>query len=198
MAYFWTTMENNGKNITITEGGHYEAIEGRYSSYPSVKMSNGIVPSSDIPELCVSGSPEASLFAKIQSAQKDGTYYIYRTDKKPDIKLEGSLDFDELEEHRFNMNKHDSVKLRLYASVKIPMRVVEDIQDAYTYAEANGVNFRYARDIKSHLRGLLNGNNYPQNALKQAKIDEFEDFANHYGVNMAKKLYGEIPDGYEK
>ena len=197
MAYFWTTMDNRGKNVTINEGGHYEAID-RGSSSPSVKMSNGIIPSSDIPELCVSGSPEASLFAKIQSAQRDGQYHIYKTNETPDIKLEGSLDFDEIEEHRYNMEKRDSVNLRFFKSVKIPMRVVKDIQDAYTYSEANGVNFRYAREIKSHLRGLLNGNSYPQDALKQAKLDEFEDFANHYGVNMAKKLYGEVPDGYEE
>jgi len=196
MAYFWTTMDNRGKNVTIKEGGHYEAID-RDSSSPSVKMSNGIIPSSDIPELCVSGSPEASLFAKIQSAQRDGQYHIYKTDETPDIKLEGSLDFDEIEEHRYNMDKRDSVNLRFFKSVKIPMYVVSDIQDAYEYAGQNQVNYRYAREIKSHLRGLLNGKNYPPDALKKAKIEEFEDFANHYGVEMAKRLYGEIPDGYE-
>ena len=195
MPYFWTTMENRGKNVTIEKGGHYEAIDRETNS---VKMSNGIIPSSDIPELCVSGSPEASLFAKIQSSQRDGQYYIYETKEKPDIKLEGALDFDEIEEHRFNMDKRNSVKLRFYKSVKIPMRVVKDIQEAYEYAEANSVNYRYAKDIKTHLRALLNGNNYPQNALEQAKLDEFEDFASHYGVDMAEDLFGEIPEGYEE
>jgi len=186
-------MDNRGKNVTIKEGGHYEAIDRESNT---VKMSNGIIPSSDIPELCVSGSPEASLFAKIQSAQRDGQYYIYETREKPDIKLEGSLDFDEIEEHRFNMDKRDAVRLRLYKSVKIPMNAVKDIQEAYEYAGENQVNYRYAREIKSHLRALINGNHYPQNALEEAKLDEFEDFANHYGVEMAKDLFGEIPEGY--
>lgn len=197
MTYFWTTMSKRGKNVTITEGGHYEAID-RDSPTPSVKMSNGIIPSSDIPELCVSGSPEASLFAKIQSAQRDGQYYIYKTNEKPDIKLEGSLDFDEIEEHRYNMDKRDSVKLRFFKSVKVPMTVIEDITYAYEYAGENQVNYRYAKDIKSHLRALINGKSYPSNALEKAKLDEFEDFANHYGVEMAKELFGDVPDGYEK
>jgi len=194
MNYFWTTLDNNGKNLAIEEGGYYEAIDRKSKS---IKMSNGIIPSSDIPEFCVSGSPEASLFAKIQSAQKDGIYHIYRTNQKPDIKLNG-LDFDELEEYRFNMNKHESIKLNLYKSVKIPMKVITDIREAYTYSEANSVNYRYARDIKKYLKSLLNGNTYPDNALENAKLEEFEDFANHYGIDMAKDLYGEIPDGFNQ
>jgi len=117
MSFYWTTTEITDKNITIENGGHYEALN-RDINPSTVKISHDIIPSSDISELCVSGSPEASLFAKIQSSQKEGKYYIYKTDERPDTELSNiSLDFGVLEEYRYNMDKRDSVNLDLFKTV---------------------------------------------------------------------------------
>lgn len=200
MSFYWTTMENRGRTINIMDGGYYEALDYDNTNKASVKMGpSGIIPSSDIPQLCVSGSPEASLFAKIQSSQRDGKYYIYKTDKKPDVKLDPLfLDFGILEEHRYNMNKHDSIELKLFKKVKIPMQAINDIELAYKMSEKNNVNSRYAKAIKSNLKRVISGNSYSIDALKQAKIDEFNDYKNAYDIETAKQLFDGFPDGYEE
>lgn len=85
-----------------------------------VKMGvGGLTPSSNLPELCVSGSPEASLFSKVQCTQRNGVYYIYRTENQPDVKpSRTSLDFDVIEKYRYNMNKKECATLEHHNSVK--------------------------------------------------------------------------------
>jgi predicted ribonuclease toxin of YeeF-YezG toxin-antitoxin module len=198
MSFYWTTTEITDKNITIENGGHYEALN-RDINPSTVKISHDIIPSSDISELCVSGSPEASLFAKIQSSQKEGKYYIYKTDERPDTELSNiSLDFGVLEEYRYNMDKRDSVNLDLFKTVTAPLQPIKDIKLAYEISEKNQVNERYAESIKSHLKALIKGRAYPTNALEKAKIEEFEDYANAYGMDTAKEIFGGFPDGYDE
>lgn len=197
MSFYWTTMENHGRQICIEDGGHYEALD-RSGDTASVKISSDIIPSSDIPEVCVSGSPEASLFAKIQSAKRDGEYHIYKTDDNPDVKLSNSsLDFGILEEHRYNMNKRDSVNFNLFKTVNVPLKPIKDIKKAYKLAEKNQVNIRFANAIKSHLKALIHGQNYPSDSLKKAKKEEFEDWANTYDVETAKQVFDYVPEEYK-
>lgn len=199
MDYFWTTFQDRGEKVIIENGGRYEALN-RESSPASVKRSmNGITPSSDIPELCVSGSPEASLFAKVQSARRPGTYHIYRTTTKPDVKPSRSdLDFGVIEEFRYNMKSKDEVILHTYERVNTSPTIVEHIEQAYNYAEKNSVNRRYAEAIKNGLNQLIQNGNYPSEPFKQAKLEEFKDFASSYGIEQAKRAYNGVPEGFNE
>lgn len=199
MVYFWTTFEDRGAKIDIQDGGHYEALDRNKTPAPVKTGVGGLTPSSDVPELCVSGSPEASLFAKVQSTQRNGVYYIYRTEKQPDVKPSRTgLDFDVIEEYRYNMDKQESVTLEHHNSVKVSEPLITDIQEAYDIAERNSVNRRYAKKIKENIRRLLNGSGYPINALEEARAERFRDFAESYGEEQAKELFEDIPDEYKQ
>jgi hypothetical protein len=199
MAYFWTTFGDRRETIKIQNGGHYEALD-RDKTPATVKMGAGsITPSSDVPELCVSGSPEASLFAKVQSTQRNGMYHIYRTENQPDTKPSRmSLDFDVIEEYRYNMDKKESIKLEHHNSVRVSASLIEDIQEAYEIAERNGVNRRYAERIKDGIRRLLKGSGYPTNTLERARVERFKDFAESYSEEQAKELFEDIPDEFKE
>jgi hypothetical protein len=199
MAYFWTTFKDRGEKINIQDGGHYEALDREKTPAPVKTGVGGITPSSDVPELCVSGSPEASLFAKVQSTQRDGVYHIYRTEQQPDVTpSRTSLDFDMIEEYRYNMDKQESVTLERHNSVKVSGSLIEDIQEAYEIAERNSVNRRYAEKIKENISRLLNGSGYPTDALEEARAERFRDFADSYGEEQAKELFEDIPDEFKE
>lgn len=199
MTYYWTTFEERGSEVQINQGGYYEALD-RDSEPARVKMgSGGITPSSDVAELCVSGTPEASLFAKIQSARRTGVYHIYQTDEKPDTKpSRTTLDFGVIEEYRYNMDKRKKVVLKHFESVNISTNVVSDIELCYKYAESNSVNSSFANAVKKQIEGLINIGTYSRESLRQVKENEFEDFADAYGFDMAKRRFEEVPDGIEK
>jgi hypothetical protein len=193
MGYYWTTKQDLGSQVEINEGGYYESID-RESGQLNMGM-NGVNPSSDIPEVCVSGTPQASLFAKIQSARKDGVYHIYETRKDPDLKApRTSLDFKVLDEYRYNMNKHDSINFDKLTYLNIPYIVVEDIKFAYETAQPNSVNSYMAQDIKSHLNDLINNGSYPQNLKKKEKERRFEELSDAYGEEYAEQVMDYNPD----
>lgn len=195
--YYWTTLQDRGSQVQIQNGGRYEALR-RGSGTPSVKRKNGVIPSSDVPELCVSGSPEASLFAKIQSAQKSGGYKIYKTDDKPDVKpSRASLDFAAIEEFRYNMNKHDSVLLDKYKEVSVPVLVVEHIEYLYTHSSKNSVNDPLADAVKNGIQNLIHSGKYNRQHFEDAREKLFRQFADSYGIEHAERAYGEIPDGVD-
>lgn len=188
MVYYWTTMQDSGDVINITEGGHYEALDrdsGRLKS-----GLNNTVPSSDIPEVCVSGSPQASLFAKIQSARKTGLYYIYQTDETPDIEpSKASLDFKILDEYRYNMKSRDSISFEKYTVIQISSTVIKDIEYVYEYSDTNSVNEIFAENIKSHLKNLINNSaSYPSDLREQEKERRFNELSDAYGEDYAKDV----------
>ena len=188
MVYYWTTMQDSGDVINITEGGHYEALDrdsGRLKS-----GLNNTVPSSDIPEVCVSGSPQASLFAKIQSARKTGLYYIYQTDETPDIEpSKASLDFKILDEYRYNMKSRDSISFEKYTVIQISSTVIKDIEYVYEYSDTNSVNEIFAENIKSHLKNLINNSaSYPSDLREKEKERRFNELSDAYGEDYARDV----------
>lgn len=187
MSYYWTTLQELGNNVKIREGGHYEALDRKTG-----KLKTGVnrtVPSSDVPELCVSESPQASLFAKIQSTRKAGVYHIYQTYENPDIKPSRSaLDFSLLEEYRYNMNKRDSIRLDKMKSVSVNDIVVKDIEFAYEYSSHNSVNEIFAEKIKKNLTNLIYNSSYPQDLRKQEKERRFKELSEAYGEDYARDV----------
>lgn len=197
MSYFWTTFEDRGKEVTVQQGGRYEALNRDTNPATVKRGTRGITPSSDIPELCVSGSARASLFAKIQSVQRSGKYHIYETTEEPDVKpSRADLDFGIIEEFRYNMKKHDKVTFSKHQVVNVRSIIIEHIQHSYESAGKNNVNRKYAEAVKNALANLIGNGTYPEEAFKQAKLEEFKEFADAYGIEQAKKAYDGVPEGY--
>lgn len=188
MSYYWTTKQDLGSSLQITEGGYYESIDRETGRLK--QGVNGINPSSNIPELCVSGTPNSSLFAKIQSSRLDGEYYIYKTEEEPDITApRSSLDFEVLDEYRYNMDKNDYVKFKKYKSVNIPQIVVDDIEFAYEYSQPKSVNHNIAENIKSNLNKIIyNSGTYPTDLQDREEQRRYEELSDAYGEEYAKEV----------
>jgi hypothetical protein len=104
-SFYWTTTEERENRYQITSGGYYERVENNVpvsmwagSEYVGFKTST-------IPEVCMSESAAASLFAVIHN-NGVGDYHIYETvsgTRQPDVDLTNSqFDFSLLEEVRFS------------------------------------------------------------------------------------------------
>lgn len=179
MAYYWTTATHRGETVVLSDGGFYEKIEdGRPKS---VNTGNGYVgfATSDTPEIPASKSPEASLFAKVQSADRAGTFHVYQTPTAPDSDISNAMyDFGIIEEVRYTMTGGREVEFTHVTSVQIPEMVVEDIRLAYS-SPGPDVWTALAERVKTGLASLISGGSYPSDLAEQAfessQVSEYYD-----------------------
>lgn len=200
--YYWTTTEDRGSEFTISDGGHYEALERQGDGeikQGRLKSSGDIIPSSDIPEMCVSKTPQASLFAKIHGSAVSGQYYIYETSKTPHVDVSNalSLDFEVIEEFRYNMNRTDNIDFTRLYTVGVPQQAVELVKLCYQSGGRNEIDSVTAEAVKEDLRSLVESGSFTPQNYRESQAEKFRDFADSYGVEQAKELFGGVPENVE-
>lgn len=177
--YFWTTRTDRGDTVTLSEGGFYEKIE---SGQPvAIHGGDGYAgfEKSDRQEIPASKSPEASLFAKVQSARSAGMYHIYSTSEVPDTDVSnGTFDFGLIEEVRYTVDGERAIVFSHFKSVTVPAKAVEDVELAYA-GDAGDVWTLLGTRVKNGLAQLLSGGTYPtdipESAFEDSQVAEYYD-----------------------
>lgn len=200
--YYWTTTEDRGNEFTVKDGGYYEALDrhGDGEIRRGKLKSNGtIIPSSDVPEMCVSNTPQASLFAKIHGSNVSKKYYIYETNETPDVDVSNalSLDFEVIEEFRYNMNKNEEVSFSRSFTVDVPQRAIELVELCYQSGGKNEVDSATAEAVKKDLQRLIQSGRFTPENYRKSQAKKFREYADAYGIEQAKRLFGGTPENID-
>lgn len=131
-AYYWCTADDRGETTTLDDGGYYEKIAS--DGTPIVANGSGGwvgFTSSSTPEVCMSESPAACLFAVAHNISEATPLHVYRTMKDPDVHVMGGFDFGLLEEVRYRHPSDDPVPVEKHTTVDLPQRVFDDASETY-------------------------------------------------------------------
>lgn len=180
--FYWTTRTHRGQSVTLTTGGHYESINehGEASQRP------GGFNKSQEAEIPASKSPDASLFAKIQSASQAGAeaavgeYHLYSTTAAPDKDASRSIvaDFSLLEEVRYIVEDNDQVVTFVHEqSVSVPARAVEDVIACYY----DGVVSEWGGQLvkQTLAQTILRGRQYPPTGVDFDEHNPYSEYDDH-------------------
>lgn len=174
--FYWTTTEDRGETHCLVNGGYYEAVED--GTPVAVWAGNEYVgfKTSSVPEVCMSQSPAASLFAVIHN-NGAGTYYVYETVDEtlsPDVDLTtAGFDFGLLEEVRFrDVSEEAPIRVSRAARVEVTQQMVDDVEQAYAGGGPTPWQ-EWATGVINALRSYLIDGHYPEIEYDDPYADYF-------------------------
>ena len=174
---YWTTSNDFGAEHTITNGGYYEAIEN--GSPQPIYAGNEYIgfKQSSTPEVCMSTSPEGSLFAVAHNAEP-GEKHIYKyTGRMPDVDLTtNGFDFALIEEVRFRDVSEDApLDVSKLCSVGLTQTIIDHVDKTYS-PYSTEICTRWGRQVKSSLVSLIEAGQRIENLEYEDPYSEYDEY----------------------
>lgn len=159
MQCYRSILQYKGEEFTINKGSYYEMIDENGEVYS--RGDEYCYRKSNIPQVCLSKSPEGSLFGSITSSnvKKSQKYYIYACQVSPDEDISNSKvgDFNILGEVRINKPSENPIQMEYYSRVNVPKKAFSEVDSCY---QEGKFLERKARRIKQKLKNLIDRGSY--------------------------------------
>lgn len=165
-SYYHATGIDHGRQFEFDEGGQYEKIFDDGEPRKNY-MGGGFVGwfQSDVPEFVASASKAGALYGELSSLtkpiEKGRVVHLYRIERQPDHDLRGCTvgDFAISEEVRYRKPAENPVPGTRVQTVQVPGRACRDVVESST--GWGDVDRDWARAVRSELKALINGADYP-------------------------------------